>query len=472
MESKTIAPGPPGHPILGALPAFRTDPIQAFMDGWHEYGDVVTFRGKGPMFLIANPDHLKQVLQDRHSNYPHPTDFNHKFSAALGQGLVTIEGDQWLRHRRMIQPAFHRQKVSAFADVMVRSTQEMMERWQGAAERRELIDIRLEMMQLTLDVLAKCMFSVNLGRDIEAMGPAVAVQFEHVNRRLLSVIDLPLAVPTTENRRFLEARRTMDEIVYRLIGERRRSKESTGDLLSMLIEVRDEETGEGLTDLEIRDELMTIIFAGHETVSTALTWAWYLLSKNPDVERSLHAEVDEVLGERTATFEDVPNLRYTTMLLEETMRLYPPLWLVTRMAREDDEIGGFHIPARSTIILSAYVTHRHTRYWENPEGCDPERFTPERSANRHRFAYYPFIHGPRRCVGSAFGMMEMQLVIATVAQQLRLELEPGYQTAFKADISLRPRDGMPMLPRRRSVRESAQAPASRAEGEAGTQDRS
>jgi cytochrome P450 len=250
-------------------------------------------------------------------------------------------------------------------------------------------------------------------------------------------------LPST--RRFLQTRAAVDELVYRMIRERRHSTEDRGDLLQMLMDARDEETGESMSDLQLHDELISMIFAGHETVSTCLTWTWYLLSRNSCIAERLYSELDEVLGGRTPTVDDIPRLSYTTMLIQEALRLYPPIWLVPRTNLQDDEIGGFHIPAKSMLFLVPYVTHRHPDFWENPEGVDPERFTPERSAGRPRYAWFPFGGGPRQCIGNSFALLEMQLIVATVAQHFRLNLVEGHKVELRPMVTLRPKYGMRMI---------------------------
>lgn len=453
--TRRTVPGPRGHPLLGSIPAFRKDIIQAFMDGWRQYGDIVCFRVAGPNYLVVHPNHIEQLLLKSHRNFPHAEFQNENWRTIVGEGLVVSDGDFWLRQRRLVQPAFHRQRLVAFATMMSETTAEMLEGWKGAAERREPLDLRLEMMRLTLTILAKAMFSTDVGPEAEAIGLAVSEELEYANKRLLSPVNLPESLPTPTNRRFLEARRSLDSIVYRLIAERRKSGEDVGDLLSMLLQARDEETGESMNDKQLRDEVTMMFVAGHESTALALAWTWYLLSMHPTAAQRMHAEVDEVLGGRLPAFEDLPQLKFTTMVIEESMRLYPPFWAVLRSPREDTEIGGYPIAKGSLVFLSPYVTHRHPDFWDDPEGFDPERFTPERSAGRHRYAYLPFGAGPRKCIGEAFAMMEMQLAVATVAQRYRLDLVPGHPITLQPGLSLRPKYGMRMVPIPRGERTPA-----------------
>jgi cytochrome P450 len=425
------------------------------MDGWRQYGDVVYFRVAGPNFLVSHPDHIEYLLLKNHRGYPHAEFQNENWRTIVGEGLVVSDGDFWLRQRRLVQPAFHRQRLAAFGTMMADTTAEMLEQWQPAVEEGKPLDLRMEMMRLTLTILAKAMFSTNVAPEAEAIGLAVSEELEYANMRLLSPVNLPENLPTPANRRFLEARRSMDAIVYRLIAERRKSGEDAGDLLSMLLQARDEESGEGMNDKQLRDEVTMMFVAGHESTALALAWTWYLLSMHPTEAQRLHAEVDEVLGGRLPGFEDIPKLRFTTRVIEEALRLYPPFWAVLRSPREGGEIGGYQIPKGALVFISPYVTHRHPAFWDDPEGFDPDRFLPERSEGRHRYAYLPFGAGPRKCIGEAFAMMEMQLVVAAVAQRYRLDLVPGHPIVMQPGLSLRPRYGMQMVlkPRQTAVRE-------------------
>jgi cytochrome P450 len=443
-----MAPGPRGNPILGNARDFQQDIMQALMKAWREYGDVVRFRGVGPLFpvyLLGHPDYTKHVLQDNNKNYPKTRFVDDKWRMVVGEGLICSTGDFWRRQRRLAQPAFHRQRIAAFGKLMTDATAELLDEWDGAAQRGQSIDMKGQMTYLTLNILARALFSADWSREARAMGPAVSIAIRHAYEQMESFVSLPENLPTPANRRFVKARATLDEIVYRLIAERRNKKTDDVDLLSMLMSAVDEgETGESMNDRQVHDEVMTFIFGGHETVSSGLTWTFYLLSKHPHVARKLRAELDHVLGGRTPTVDDVPQLRYLTMVLEESMRLYPPVWLISRTPVEDDEIGGYHIPAGSMVLISKYVVHRHPAFWDNPDGFDPERFTPERVAARPRHAYFPFSSGPRKCIGDSFGMLEMQLVVARLLQRYQLDLVPGFPVIPQPGITLRQKHGLLM----------------------------
>jgi cytochrome P450 len=366
-----------------------------------------------------------------------------KLKGVVGEGLVANEGDVWLRSRRLAQPAFHRQRIASFATLMTDTAAEMLEKWQGHAERGTAVDIKSEMMHVSLAVLAKALFKADWGKYAAVVEPAVGIALAHTNRRLTSPVD-PQRFPVRSTREFNKAMSELDAIVYKLIADRRASKEDRGDLVTMLIQAKDPETGATYDDKQIRDEVTGFLIAGHETVSAGLTWTWYLLAQNPESWRRVRAEVESVLGDRTPVLEDVPKLEYTTMVLQEAMRLYPPIFVLMRCNQEEDEVGGYRIPAKSNVVICPYVTHRHPEFWDNPEGFDPERFTPERSAGRHRTAYLPFAVGPRKCIGDTFAMLEMQMIVAMAVQRFRLKLAPGLPVTPTPAISLRPKDALTM----------------------------
>ncbi|WP_158884514.1 cytochrome P450 [Amycolatopsis anabasis] len=440
---KPLPPGPRGHPIFGSSLGFRRDPLGTFLAAWREYGDLVRLRGPVTVYLVAHPDHLRHILVDEFENYPHPADFDRKVSASVGQGLVTTNGEPWRAQRRMAEPAFRREQMHSYAGVMLEGTRRMLDRWGG-----EPLDMQAEMQALTLDILARCLFRTDWSADAAWVGASVRRQLEHLNHKLISVPDLPEWVPTPRNRRFLAARRRLDELVYRLIGERRDSAPDEADLLTTLMHTPDPETGEYMTDRQLRDQVMTLFVAGHETVAATLTWVWHVLSRHPEITRRVRAELAEVLGDREPAMADVPNLKYLRRVLAEVLRLYPPLWQVARTPLRDDVLGGHRIPAGSFLLLSTYITHRNPAYWDNPEGFDPDRFTRERSAGRPRYAYFPFLGGPRNCVGMAFANLEMPLVVASVLRRFDLESVPGHPVEFQPDLTLRARHGVLVRPRR------------------------
>ncbi|GAB4111359.1 MAG: cytochrome P450 [Roseiflexaceae bacterium] len=438
------APGPQGLPVIGNILDAQRDVLGMFLEAHRTYGDVARLDMLGTrMYLVSHPDYVKHILQDHNRNYPKSSLYQ-KLTPMLGNGLVTSEGEFWLRQRRLAQPAFHRQRIAGFAQVMTDLTGQMLDRWQQYANTQQAIDVSAEMMHLTLMIISKTMFGADLGEEADRIGKAVSTSIIEIDRRVLSFPEIPFWIPTPANRRFLDAQQVLDDVVQRMITNRRQSTNpaAQGDLLSMLIEAQDEATGERMSDQQLRDEVMTIFVAGHETTANALSWAWYLLSRNPAVRRKLKQELEQVLGGRTPTMADLPKLRYTAMVIEEAMRLYPPAWEIERQALADDTIGGYHIPAGTIVMLSPYVVHRHPQFWSNPEGFEPERFLPEHSEGRPRFAYFPFGGGPRQCIGNNFALMEAQLILAMVAQRFDLNLLPGHTPIPEPLITLRPGGGV------------------------------
>jgi cytochrome P450 len=438
-------PGPRGKPLLGNVLDFKNDTVAAIVGGWKSYGDTVSFRGVGPFFpiyLFTHPDHIQYVFQDNFRNFRRQDFLRKKFRMVVGNGLVTSEGESWVRQRKLAQTAFQRERLNTLAPAMTDTTDEALQEWVEHAERRQPLDIQSSMMHLILAILTRTLFGADMSGEAADVEHSVAAQAKYLNDRLSSPVDIPENAPIPTQKRFLAARATLNKIVDDVIAERRSTGEDTGDLLSILLQARDEETGDLISDEQARDEIKTLLIAGHETTATTLGWTFYLLSKHPEIEERLRAELDEVLDGRAPTAEDVPNLKYATKVLYESLRLYPPLWIVSRMPIEDDVVGGYRVKAGTSMIICSYLTHRHPEFWENPEGFDPERFTPEAMKERHRYAYIPFGGGPRGCIGFPFAMMEMPLVLARVLQRFRLSLVPGYPSGQpESAISLRQRHG-------------------------------
>ncbi|MEU1786458.1 cytochrome P450 [Streptomyces sparsogenes] len=440
MTTVFVPPGPRGHPVLGSIREIQRDNVSAFMHAFRHHGDIVNFRGPLRINLLAHPDHVQHVLRDHHKHYPRPRKVQGCLSTIVGDGLVAAEGASWLRSRRLTQPAFHRDILRRFGETFTRTTSEMLDDWERRRGHGRPLDIKSEMMHLSLANLARALFKADLTDAIARIEPAVQGALSFTHRRMTSPVD-PLRMPSRARGRFREALRTIDSVLYPMIVARRREG-GEDDLVSMLIDAKDPASGEKFTDEQIRDEVSGFFVAGHETVSTALTWTWYLLSLNPESRRRLQDEVDRTLAGRLPTVDDLPKLEYTTRVLQEAMRLYPPIFVYMRCAARDDRIGGYHVPAGRWVVVCPYVTHRHPEFWDNPEGFAPERFTAENSAGRHRMAYLPFGAGPRKCIGDSFAMLQMPLVVAMVAQRFRLDLVEGQRVFPEPAISLRPRDPM------------------------------
>jgi cytochrome P450 len=436
-----VPSGPRGGRVLGSLRAFRDDPLRFLVETARDHGPVARFHlGRVDARLFSQPSGIKRILQDNNENYGRQTRSHAALRATLGNGLITSEGDFWRRQRRISQPAFHKQRIAGFAASMTRAAEELVGRWQPRVAGGDSLDIFPELLRVTLQILGRSLFSLELDRASAAVGEGLDVVLHHTMETLHSILPVPAAIPTPANRRFRAAVRALDAVVLELVQKRRQSA-GGNDLLSMLVESRDAETGEGMTDRQLRDEVMTLMLAGHETTSVALSWTFVFLSRHPAVRRTLEEELKAVLGGRAAGLEDLPRLRYTRMVLEETMRLLPPAWVVTRSAVGDDEVDGFFVPAGSLVIVSPYVTHRDPELWPNPEGFDPLRFE---GSEQPRYAYFPFGGGPHLCIGAGFAMMEAQIVLATVAQHVRLDLVPGHPVEVEPLVTLRPRHGIRM----------------------------
>jgi cytochrome P450 len=441
-----VASGPRG--IFGTLRAFREDPLRFLVETAREHGPVAHLHlGRVDARLVTRPSGVKRVLQDNNENYGRQTRSHAALRATLGHGLITSDGDFWRRQRRISQPAFHKQRIAGFGVAMSQAAEELVERWRPLAARGESLDIFPELLRVTLKILGRSLFSLELGGASAAVGEGLDVVLHHTMETLHAIFPVPEMIPTPANRRFKAALRALDAVVLDLIQQRRRSP-GQNDLLSMLVEMRDADTGEGMTDRQLRDEVMTLMLAGHETTSVALSWTFAFLSRHPGVRRTLEDECQAVLGGRAAGPEDLPRLRYTRMVLEESMRLLPPAWAVTRSVIGDDEVDGFLVPAGSRVIVSPYVTHRDPELWPNPEGFDPLRFE---ATEQPRYAYFPFGGGPHLCIGAGFAMMEAQIVLATVAQHLRLDLVPGHPVEVEPLVTLRPRHGIRVMLRPRGA---------------------
>jgi cytochrome P450 len=421
----------------------QRDPL-GFLIRTQKSGEVVRLRFVfSPAYLISRPESIKYVLQEHARNYNKDLFTYKMFQPMLGQGLLINDGPSWLHQRRLIQPAFHRKRLTTYGTLMTDATVAMLERWQACSERGMPLNMAEEMMRLTLRIVGQALFSLDLSQETSTIGSAVTTLLELLGDYVFRPFP-PLSVPTPRNRRIQRTIHVLDQLVYRMIAERRTLQTEGRDLLSMLLLAQDEETGQGMNDRQAHDEVMTLLLAGHETTANTLTWTWYLLSQSPEIERRLHAELNEVLGGRVPSVADLPELKYTRMVIEEALRLYPPAPILSRKAIADDELQGYPIAANSMIMISPYAVHRHPALWEEPERFDPERFTPERAATRPAYAYFPFGGGPRVCIGNHFAMMEAQLILSTVAQRYQLRLIPGHPVEPQMVVTLRPRYGLPM----------------------------
>jgi cytochrome P450 len=434
-------PGPKGKLLGGNFTAFRRDSLAYLQKATSEHGDIVYFRfGPQDVFFLNHPDYIKDVLVTHHQSFMKGRALQ-RAKRLLGEGLLTSEGEFHRRQRRLAQPAFHRGRIASYGLVMTDYAARTAARWHDGAT----LDISQEMMRLTLAIVGKTLFDTDVESEADEIGAALTAVMELFDFLLMPFSELLEKLPLPHVRRFQKARARLDATIYRIIEERRRSGEDRGDLLSMLLSARDEEGDGGqMTDLQVRDEVMTLFLAGHETTANLMTWTWYLLSRHPEVEAKLHEELKAVLDGRQPTVEDVPSLRYTEMVVAESMRLYPPAWAIGRLALKDHEIGGYTIPAKALVLLSPYVTHRDERYFPDPTRFDPERWMPEAKESRPQFAYFPFGGGTRRCIGEGFAWMEGILLLASLARNWRMRLVPGHHVETQPVITLRPKHGMRM----------------------------
>ncbi len=442
-------PGPPWPTAAQNTSRFLRKALDFLLEMRERYGDVVSVPTLvGPFTLIFHPDGVRHVLQENHRNYNKDVPDYHVLRLVLGNGLLTNDDGSWLAQRRLIQPAFHRERVAAFGPLMAETTVRWTEAWEtgGFIETDRPLALAREMSGLTLSIVAKALFGTDLSAENEGVGRALTT----VNHLLAKGFYLPwvLSLPTRERRRLRAARSALYTVVEQIIRERRRRHERHGDLLEMLLEARDEETGEGMSDEQVRDEVLTLLLAGHETTANALSWTFYLLAQHPHVEARLQEEHQQVLNGRLAMIEDLPQLSFTRMVVVEAMRLYPPAWGLGRRALGNDEIGGYAIPKGAYVLVFPYVTHRHPAFWERPGEFDPERFSPERAAGRHRFAYFPFGGGPRLCLGNQFALYEAQLILATILPRYELRLLPGGIVTPEPLVTLRPCGDLLMTLRR------------------------
>lgn len=447
MTTASYPAGSKGMPLIGDMLAFYREPHAFLLNLAREYGDIAHFR-IGPInaFLINHPDYIQDVLVTNYQNFAKGRILQ-RLKFLGGEGLITTsDHDYHRRQRRLIQPVFHRQRIAAYGDVMTDYGARLRERWQDGAT----LDIAQEMMRLTLSIVSKTLFDADVESEAKEIREAWTIIMERAPMLLIPFSELLDKFPLPSNRRLKKAKGRLDDTIYRMINERRASGVDRGDLLSMLLQARDEEGDKGgMTDEQARDEALTILLAGHETMANALTWSFYLISQHPDVEAKLHAELDTVLTGRLPTVDDVGQLRYTRMIFAEALRLYPPVWLMGRHALNDYKIDSYVIPAGSLVFISQYVMHHDPRYFPDPFRFDPERWTPEAQAAQPKFAYLPFSGGPRHCIGEQFAWMEGVLIIATLTQEWRMRLVPGHSVELQPLITLRPKHGMRMTLERR-----------------------
>ncbi|HEY1014706.1 MAG TPA: cytochrome P450 [Herpetosiphonaceae bacterium] len=450
------APGPRGRLLLGSLPEFTGDLLATMADDFPRYGDLIRYRvGPRTVYVLSHPELAQEVLVRRQREFP-KAGGSGGLGVVVGKGLIANpDPDSWLAQRRMMQPMFHHKRLAAMGDKMTAAGERMLGRW-AARPAGAPLDMSVEMMEVTLDIIMQTMFSADVLSEVGRIAPAVAVATEYANHRIFNPLSAPAAWPTRRNRAFAKAKATLDEIIFGLIRERRAMAERPGDLLDMLLDARDADTDEQMSDQQIRDEVLTIFAAGHETTAGTLAFACYALSQHPAALARLHEESDRVLGGRLPTVDDLPNLPYAQQVFREAMRLYPAAPIAgPRRALADTDLGGFRIPAGARLIVSIANIHRHPALWREPERFDPDRFAQGAAEARHPLAFMPFGAGPRKCIGNNLAEMEGTLLLALVAGRHGLELLPGHEVRPRLAITLRAATGIPMILRRRALSNSA-----------------
>lgn len=451
-----------GVPVLGLLPRIKRDPIGLLLEA-RDLGDAVPLDfGIRQAVLVNHPELVKKVLQDNRSNYPKSILYE-KMRPAFGNGLLLAEGDFWSVQRRLVQPAFSHHRLEGMCRLMVSETLGRLPALAAAASAGKVVDMAAEMSGITLSIVVKAMFGAELTDNLDAIAEAVEILNEHSNHRFHTLVDFPLWVPTPRNVKARGALNHLESIVYRIIRERRArvggaaasgdgkppgddlGRSLGDDLLGMLLSARYDD-GSAMAERQVRDEVMTIFLAGHETTATSLAWTLELLDANPEAEASLRDELRTVLGDRDPGFADLPRLPYLRMVVEESMRLRPPVWTFSRTAAAADVLGPCKVPAGTLVMMSPYAMHRDPKWWSEPEAFRPERFSPAETEKRPRYSYFPFGGGPRICVGSGFAMAEGELVLASLIRRFKFRLAVPRPVDLKPIVTLRPVGGMPMTP--------------------------
>ena len=452
VNRRALPPGPPEPPVIGQSLRYVRDPI-GIMQEAAAYGDLTTMSTRPALvYLVTHPDLIRELFVTNHLKVGRGRN-TETLQYLMGQGLVTSDGALHLRQRRLMQPQFHQRRVAGYARIMADYAHRHQQRWPHHGR----IDLAAEMGDLTLQIAVKTLFDLELPDDIRRIGNAFSLSNDYVAargnqpgrlRQLLHRLPFPFT------RRFQRALAYLDRTVYGLIEQRRQSGAYGDDLLSMLLQARDEDAASPadavMTDAQLRDEVITLFVAGYETTATALTWTGYLLGAHPEIQARLHQELDDTLAGRPANLDDLPNLPYTDRVVTEAMRLYPPIWTTGRMAFQDFDLGGWRIPAGAILTAPQLIVHRDPRWYDEPEQFRPDRWTPAFRESLPRFAYFPFGGGPRVCIGEGFAAMEARLLLTTIAQSWQLTHDPQHQIRLLPRISLRSQGGMPMhLQRRR-----------------------
>ncbi|MCA9704222.1 MAG: cytochrome P450 [Myxococcales bacterium] len=426
------------------LQAFRKDPLGTLMAA-QQRGPVVRLRmAPMPVYLISEPEHVEQIMQTRHHGYSHDTPAHEVLRLFLGTGLTTSDGEFWRRQRRLAQPAFRRDRIAGFATTMSSLAAESCREWRRVAQAGATVDMAPHMYDVMMRISAKTLLSVELHDSSGEFEEGVSEISGFITRRVSQVIRAPLWLPLPRHLDFRRRSRRLDEIVLGIIEQRRRADAEHEDLLAMLMSAKDAETGEAMTDRQLRDEVLTMLVAGHETTANAMIWTLYLIARHPEVLDELVGEYDRVLDRRPPTLDDVSRLTYARRVIMESLRLYPPSWSIARTCKHGDTLGEHHLRPKSMVLISPWVTHRCPHIWPEPTVFDPDRFTEDRSKGRPRYAHFPFGGGPRQCIGKEFALLAMQIILASMLSHVRPELAAGHRMEPEPHITLRARHGLRM----------------------------
>lgn len=442
-----LPPGPKGRFLLGSARELAHSWPGHSINCSRDFGDIVFYRFLHvPICQLTHPDYIETVLVRNAANFCKSRDYG-ALKYFLGNGLLTNEGSSWQKQRQLIQPAFRHENIAQYAEIMADSAAAHLSRWKDGEHR----DLHHEMAELTLDIVTKSLFGTKLAHDARAIGEEIEAVMERFFLQAALAFLLPDSIPIPKTPRLLRSKRNLDKVVMSIIRERRASKNSADDLLQRLLDAQDEH-GARMSDDQLREEIMTLFLAGHETTANALTWTWYLLAQNPQAADALFAELDSALAGRAPTLADLSRLPYTEMVMKESMRLYPPAWGIGRRAINEFELGGYRIPAGTNMFIFQWLTHRDPRFFPDPERFDPERWRddPVRKGKIPRFAYFPFAGGPRVCIGAGFAMMEATLLLASIAQRYRFTLAPDAVVTPLFSVTLRPKHGLLMQLHRRA----------------------
>lgn len=444
MTSSIAKDGPRTLSPAGHMRQFFDNPLKMLIE-MPRYGDLVRLRfGPLRVFVANSPEMIHDVLVSNASAYHKSVTTKNVMNPLLGNGIFVNDGESWKKQRKLVSPAFHHKRVAAYADLMVRYAEDLTKKWTDGVE----IDLEQYMTEYTMHVVSKSLFDAEVSDETAELSGVIEEILTAIDQRLMTFFPTPMWIPTPEIRRYKAAIARLDQLIYRLIEDRRAGKtgqniNDKGDALSMLMLSQDED-GSRMSDKQVRDEVMTLFGAGHETTSRALTWTWYLLSQHPEVEARFHEELQSVLGGRTPTMEDLPKLTYTEQILKESMRIYPPAWTTTRQAGQDTTLGGEVVKKNQVVIINIWGSHHNETNFPDPWTFNPDRFAPEREKALPKSAYIPFGNGPRVCIGIAFAMMEAKLALAVLGQRFSLSLKPGHPVEPQDKFTLRPKYGMRM----------------------------